>query len=142
MASLLPTACDQRKADVADSGAVRSSNVPRPACQVSPDPIRLGSLDVGQSVEMPIHISNASDRVVAIKRVEISCPCVSIENLPDTIGIGEKIVCKVAFDPSHEPNFRGLLNVQISAYSNDSEVCFQAVLVLEVAERKDPGRAE
>ena len=66
--------------------------------QVSPDPVSLGSLGLGQQAAgrlAPCHLGHGQ---VIIERVETSCPCLDVEPLPIKIEAGRSANLTIRFN--------------------------------------------
>ena len=105
---------------------------------VAQDPIRLGTLEPGRSVRVAVAVRNRSADPVVISRVETSCPC--IRATPDRLSLapGDSSELTLTFDPSDEPEFRGILAVEYVGRSSDGAAVLRGTVRLEV---KGPSKA-
>jgi hypothetical protein len=80
---------------------------------------------------------------VAVERIETSCPCLQVDPKSLQIGPGERISLRVTFDPSHDPDFRGGLAIDVTGYTKDGSIVFRRRVDLDVRDepRADIGRA-
>lgn len=107
--------------------------------EISPDPVRLGILDAGQSAEAVITIRNPTAQSVSIDRVETSCPCIETGPARLEIAPGEIRELTLKFDASTEPEFGGALSVEVAGYGESGRLVLRARVLVEV--RADVAKA-
>jgi hypothetical protein len=100
--------------------------------EVGPDAIALrvqqGQGPAGTSV--PVRNSQAVP--LTLERIETSCPCIGVSGLPVRLEPDETVDLKLAFDPSHEPEFAGALLVRVTGYLAENRVAFETKVRLQV----------
>jgi hypothetical protein len=118
-------------------GPVSADGGPR-LLAASPDPIALGSLRPGQGAEGTLGLRNPGDEAVEVASVETSCPCIRAS--PPALSIAPRGAgsLTLAFDPSDEPGFRGMLSVEVTGWTADRRVAFRTRAELEVAPGSPP----
>jgi hypothetical protein len=106
---------------------------------LDPDPINLGVLKPGQSVEVTLTLQNPrSAEALTVERVETSCSCVSVSPLPTRLESGESDSLAVKFDASKEPDFRGRLSVKLTGLGANESTLFETRLNVEVQSDSSP----
>ncbi|MGC8639443.1 MAG: DUF1573 domain-containing protein [Isosphaeraceae bacterium] len=107
---------------------------------MSPDPISLGVLSPGEGAEALASVRNIGARTVVVARVETSCPCVQVSQLPIRLGDGQTASLRILFDPSKEPGFCGGLTVHVRGYGERSIVfCTRVSLTVSAAKQGAQG---
>jgi len=94
--------------------------------------VSLGILLPGQSADAKFVLRNLGPQTVTVERVKTSCPCLRVEPASFKVGSGEFAELVVGFDPSHDPDFRGGLSIEVAGLSTTGEVEFRARVDLEV----------
>ena len=106
---------------------------------IIPDPLSLGMLKPHQAAQAGGELHNPSTREIVVENVETSCECVEVNPKSFRLGPGETTSLKAEFDPSHDPEFRGRLAVQVVGHGPGNTIVFQTIVKLEV--RTDQGGA-
>lgn len=119
--------------------SVRSAG-PRPPLEISPDPVVLGTISAHQPATTSIRVKNLRTVPVILERIETSCPCITLGDIPAHLEPDAPTDLRVAFDPSYEPDFVGALAVSVVGYLADGEVGFRTMVKLEVARGSGGGR--
>jgi hypothetical protein len=103
--------------------------------EIRPDPVVLGAIPAHQTAQISIGVENLRTVPVILERVETSCPCITVGDLPASLEPEGATDLRVTFDPTHEPDFVGALAVQVVGYLSDGQVGFRTRVKLEVGRR-------
>jgi len=98
---------------------------------IDPDPIVLGVVHAGEPGETSFSVRNTCAEPLTFDRIETSCPCITIAEIPLRLGPNEIRKLRVAFDPTHEPDFKGRLSVDVTAYLHGNSIAFRTNVNLE-----------
>jgi hypothetical protein len=132
--SVLPSSYERSHARGVVTGA--RSHIP---VEVSPDPVALGRIPSGTSAESSLTIYNSLPQSLCIKRIETSCPCVTVGTGSMLVASSERKVVAVRYDPSEDPDFVGDLSVDVTALGATDEVVFRVRVDLEVGPKGATG---
>jgi hypothetical protein len=77
-------------------------------------------------------LRNPGPRPVSVERIETSCPCIRVEPARFKVGPGEFAELVARFDPSHDPDFRGGLSIEVVGRSSRDFVLFRARVNLDI----------
>ncbi|WP_422931429.1 DUF1573 domain-containing protein [Singulisphaera sp. PoT] len=99
---------------------------------IIPNPLSLGILKPHQGAEADGELHNPGSREIVVENVETSCGCVVVNPRSLRLAPGETTSLKAAFDPSHDPEFRGRLAVQVVGHGPGNTIVFQTIVNLEV----------
>lgn len=99
--------------------------------EISPNPISLGAVLTSKKAKASFTLANHWSQIVAVERIETSCPCLTISPESFHIQPGERKSIAVEFDPSTEPDFQGGLSIEITGYAVGS-VVFHTLVKVEV----------
>jgi Protein of unknown function (DUF1573) len=100
---------------------------------INPDTVSLGRVPRGATVESSLTVFNPLSESLHIKRVETSCPCLTVGAGPMRIASGERVFLPVRYDSSEEPDFLGRLSVDVTGVDAEGQIAFRARVQLEVA---------
>lgn len=92
----------------------------------------LGILSPGQLASVKITLGNRGPQPAKVERIKTSCPCLRVEPQSFEVGSGEFAELVVGFDPSHDPDFRGGLSIEVTGLSTAGKGVFHARVGLEV----------
>ncbi len=99
---------------------------------IGPDPIAFGVLSPGASAQTSLSVRSTQAAPLTLSRVETSCSCVGLAPVPTQIGPGESKTLDVTFDSSSEPEFEGVLSVEITGYLSDGRIGFRTLAKLNI----------
>ncbi len=107
--------------------------------KASPDPVDLGILSPGQSAVAKVVLQNQTSGPFHVTEVDISCPCLCVDPPSVELAPGASVELAARFDPSHDPEFRGGLSIEVTGRSRIGEVEFRTRVHLEVQATPDRG---
>jgi hypothetical protein len=111
---------------------LKSSARQRFPLEISPDPVDLGILLPGQSAQATITLHNPGPHPVSVEQIETRCPCIRVEPASFKVAAGEFAEFVARFDPSHDPDFRGGLSIDVVGRSSRDFVLFRARVNLDI----------
>lgn len=87
-----------------------------------PSVLNLEYFRVGGKRDGQVILQNATEREIAIARVTSSCPCVNVRvgRMPLAIRRDGRAVLELNFDHGQEPDFRGVLLVNVEGFDQSS----------------------
>jgi hypothetical protein len=97
---------------------------------INPDPVSLGVLNAGQAARAMITLRNPGPQPVSVERIETGCSCLRVGPAPIRLGPGESAALTVAFDPSHDPDFRGMLSIDVDGHDATGSLVFRTCVNL------------
>jgi hypothetical protein len=100
--------------------------------KVSPEAIDMGKIQAGGCKYVPFTVTNPSDVLVAIARIETSCGCLTIDLPANLIGLGQTVRCHARIDLATEAGFLGNLSVRANGLHESGAVLFTLGLDVEV----------
>lgn len=94
---------------------VRARHEPLPAMHLSSSvsAINLGTVTPGQTADAVLTLSNLSDGPIEVLEPDVTCPCLSVTVPKQTLQGRENLSIGLHFDPAHEPDFRGPLQIGV-----------------------------
>jgi hypothetical protein len=90
--------------------------------EISPNPIDLGVLGDGQVARATVCVTNRGSRLLAVDRVDTSCPCLKVPPGAFQVGPGESKALAIEFDASQESGFAGTLSIEVTGHAAGSVV--------------------
>jgi hypothetical protein len=100
---------------------------------MSPSSLSLGTVAPGQSASSRITLRNRTGNSLSLQRIESSCPCVRITPGSVRLEPGQTASLLVLFDPTDEPDFRGMLDIEVTGRGDRKEILFQGSIRISVA---------
>jgi hypothetical protein len=112
----------------------------RPPLEIRPDPLSLGVVGGGHRSEATFAIQNCGSELVSIERIETSCPCLSVSPEAVDIGPGEKVGMTIQFSTADEPDFAGVLSIEITGFAPEGVAfhTFASATVRKAGSQKSP----
>jgi hypothetical protein len=98
----------------------------------SPSMIELGEVPRGGQKQANFFLTNPGMRAVEVTRIEISCPCLTIDEAPTQIAPGERVSVRAKLDLRDEQNFTGALAIEIKGWTRSGELAFATVAKVSV----------
>jgi hypothetical protein len=102
--------------------------------EISPDSLSLGRLAPGKSATGEIVLRSRGPEMVALERIEASCPCIEVGPLPQRIDPGQSVIVTVRFHPEEDPDFRGRLSIKLTGLSSTGRVLFNTNVRVDIEE--------
>ena len=100
--------------------------------------VDFGSVHKGCRKTQAVWLSNFSDTVVELARVEISCDCLQFK-VDRPVAPGEQVQADICMDFGNEPNFTGSLSVIVKGWSNGNRLAFRCRVDVDVGDdAQDP----
>ena len=99
---------------------------------VEPKDIFLGIINPGQRITTPVTIRNSGDVRLVVDRIDSSCPCARMNPSRVVIAAGGSVRAEVEYDPTSEPEFRGLLAISVTGSSADHVAQFRLTVHVQV----------
>ena len=105
---------------------------------ISPEPVDLGVLKPKQPAKRMLSVRNATEEPHSLQQLDASCPCVRFTGLPIRLGPNEAGAVEVVFDPSHDPDFRGVLAVDVTGRTRDGRIVLRTTVGVAVRDYTAP----
>ncbi len=93
----------------------------------------LGVVDPEEIAETWLAVQNTGTETLTLERIETSCPCIRVGDVPVLLEPGEAVQLKVSFNSADDPDFEGGLSVLVVGYLADGRIGCQTRVEVEVS---------
>lgn len=98
---------------------VRQEPLPAMPLTASASTVNLGTVTLGQTADAVFTLSNSGDAPIEVLEPDVTCPCLGVTLPKQTIQGRETLSIALHFDPAHEPDFRGPLQIGVVIRTKD-----------------------